>query len=112
MIANYLTTGIEITVAMSLIAGIFIGSVMGIAGFGSIWVFRAEMISLFVAGAAILVVQSALIVKAAASQGVKAGVAAGVLFFLSEPIAGLVAASTAIAVAYGLGKITGKWKTS
>lgn len=110
--AAYLTLGIEVSIAMSLVAGAVVGSAMGIAGFASAWVFWAEMLSFFVGGAIVLVTQSALVIKAAASLSLKAGLVVCALFFFSEPLAGLVAVAVAIAVAYVFGKLTGKWKRS
>ena len=109
---NYLAAGIEISIAISLAAGIVVGSAMGIAGFGSIWVFRAEMFSLFVGCAIVLIAQSTLVIEATASLTLKAGVVAGLCFFFTDPVVGLVAVGTAIAVAYLVGKITGKWKSN
>ena len=105
----YLATGFEVAIAVSLVAGVVIGSAMGIGGFGSIWVFRAEMLALFVGGAIVLLAQSALVVEAIASVSLKAGVVAGMCFFFSEPVVGLITVSIAIGVAYFVGKITGKW---
>jgi hypothetical protein len=112
MMVDYLATGIEISIAISLVAGIVVGSAMGIAGFGSIWVFRAEMLSLLVGCAVVLIAQSALVIEATASLNLTAGVVAGVCFFFTEPAVGLVALGTAVAVAYLVGKITGKWKSN
>jgi len=109
---DYLAAGIEISIAISLVAGIVVGSAMGIAGFGSIWVFRAEMLSLLVGCAVVLIAQSALVIVATASLNLTAGVVAGVCFFFTEPVVGLVAVGTAVAVAYLVGKITGKWKSN
>jgi hypothetical protein len=109
MMVDYLAKGFEVAIAVSLIAGIIVGSAMGIAGFGSIWVFRAEMLALLVGGAIVLLAQSALVIEAAASVSLRAGLVAGMCFFLSEPVVGLVTVIIAIAVAYLVGKITGKW---
>src|SRR5258705_4579852 len=110
--AAYLTLGIEVSIAMSLIAGAAVGSAMGIAGFASAWVFWAEMLSFFVGGAIVLVTQSALVIKATASLSLKAGLVVCAVFFVSEPVVGLIALAIAIAVAYVFGKLTGKWKSS
>jgi hypothetical protein len=108
----YLTLGIEVSITISLIAGAIVGSAMGIAGLASAWVFWAEMLSFFVGGAIVLVTQSVLVIKAATSLGMKAGLVVCAVFFFSEPVAGLVAVVIAIAVVYVFGRLTGKWKRS
>ena len=110
MLVSYLASGVAISIAVSLVAGIAVGSTMGIAGFGSIWVFRAEMLSMFVGCTAVLLAQFVLIVETVDRLSLKAGVVAGGCFFFVDPVAGLVAVGTAIAVAFLVGSITGKWK--
>ena len=112
MMVNYLVAGIEISTAIALAAGIIVGSAMGVAGFGSIWVFRAEMFSLLIGCAVVLIAQSALVIEAAASLSLTAGVVASVCFFFTEPVVGLVAVGTTVAVAYLVGRITGKWTSN
>ena len=109
---NYLVAGIEISTAIALAAGIIVGSAMGVAGFGSIWVFRAEMFSLLIGCAVVLIAQSALVIEAAASLSLTVGVVASVCFFFTEPVVGLVAVGTTVVVAYVVGRITGKWTSN
>jgi len=112
IMAAYLTLGIEVSIAMSLVAGIVVGSAMAIAGCGSIWVFWAEMLSLFVGGAIVLIIQSTLVIEATASLSLKAGLFVCAIFFFSEPVVGLTAVIIAIALAYFFARLTGKWKRS
>ena len=98
--ATYFFPGIEISVAVSLVSGVVIGSVMGIAGFTSRWLFVTEMASFLIGGAIIVTSQLVFAVMAGASLGRKTAVVVVLLFVISEPVLALIAASTAVTANY------------
>ena len=103
--AAYFLPGIEVSIAVSLIVGGVIGSVMGFAGFTSVWLFMAEILSFLIGGAIVLITQLVLTVMAGASLGLKAALVILLMFFLAEPAIALFAASTAVAVGYLIRKV-------
>jgi len=103
--AAYFFPGIEISVAVSLIVGVVIGSVMGLAGFTSVWLFVAEMVSFLIGGAIVLLSQLALAVMAGKSLGFKPALLVLLMFLMAEPVIALFAASTAITVNYLIRKL-------
>lgn len=98
--AAYIYPGIEISVAVSLTVGAIVGTVMGIAGFTSRWLFVTEMASFLIGGAIVVISQLVLSVMAGASLGRKTALVVFLLFVIAEPVVALIAASTAVAVNY------------
>ena len=96
--ATYFVPGIEISVAVSLIAGVLIGAVMGIAGFTSRWLFVTEMAAYLIGAAIIVISQLVCAVMAGASLGRKTALVLVLLFVIAEPVVALIAATTAVAV--------------
>jgi hypothetical protein len=104
----FFNTGIYVSIAVSLIAGVIIGSAMGIGGIGSKSLFLAEMLSFYVGGAIIVISQSILIVRTTGSLSLKAGALVCLLFILLDPVVCLFALVPATAVAYFLGRVASK----
>jgi hypothetical protein len=106
IMAPYLLPGIEISIAVSLVAGIVIGAAMGFAGLTSRWLFRAEILSFLIGGTVVVITQSALTVIAGLSLGLRVALFISLMFILSEPAIVLLAVSTAVAIGYLTRKIT------
>src|SRR5262245_32219727 len=102
---TYLFTGLKISTAISLVAGLAIGVSWGIAGITSAWLFFAEMFSMLAGGAVILIAQIILACIATASLGLKSGSVLCVSFVAADPAFLLITTSIAISIAFLLERL-------
>lgn len=107
--AAYFLPGIEVSVAVALIAGAAIGVVLGFASFTSVWLFNTEMFFTLIGGTVVVIAQLVFGVMAGAMLGIKAALLIFLMFVVAEPIIAFVAVATAVVVGYLIRKITCNW---
>lgn len=102
---TYFFRDLEISTAVSLVAGLALGVAWAVAGLTSAWMFFAEMFSILAGGLVILVAQLILACLATASLGMKSGTVLCISFVAADPAFVLITVCIAIPVAYLLERL-------